>query len=807
MQMMAWKVVVRSITLVAAVCCLAGIGAGSASAQGVSVAVSPLDLTFGVPKSAPPQVLVSAQQFVTVAISGTGSATFSSSSIAISGSGDFVITSNACVGTFTAPFACQVGVTFTSGQPAGVLETATLSVAPVGGPSAISVALNGALGAFELFPALNTNLSRFQGVTWPQSAGNPVNTASVALSCPASGISAVLSSSPDGVNNVFQDNTITVTNTIPPPPTAVQPTTVTVSNVCYGGDTNFQGFTGFPPGTTNCFLAPYEGAAAGLLGSNPDVTQFDDSTFLGSFGVQPLDLMNNPGNPNPDSESQSFLPILVPGPQTLTVTLLDAGGDLGSAALHLVSNCTASGVTTGGTVVAPPVDPNNPASLVPAFPFNNTNGQHIQFDANYLNSKNTTNFGDNTTTPQVADTLVTQSSFPALVQGTSAGPSVCMRFNGELDGNGNPQCKAFTITCTVDNTGTATGTNCPQSTVRNVLFKAVFDSIDTPTSQRQIAIGTGPGFLMGTDSWASSNTTCTFEAGGPLANQLCPQDTLTEFIGGDPGAGGTARSTNSTFIVVQNMPLPFTIPTVKSANFLSCLLPGILPCWQKSTTVSLKFFASPAIYPFFNPLPANGFVAARIQTVTLGTNPATAMPAVPDTTYPVPGDQVLSNPGTCPLMVPGGIFAPSTTLTADTSTGQPFAEGRYILHYFATDCAATEELNFTFKSSTTANWASFKTVQLNIDMTPPTINVTNESVNTTSKGGTVKLTFSCSDPTLHDAANSLGSGVVTCGPFLFFAPANTGSVTSTFKVKTKTGSIALTATDLAGNSFTTNVPF
>src|SRR4029077_15273238 len=107
----------------------------------------------------------------------------------------------------------------------------------------------------------------------------------------------------------------------------------------------------------------------------------------------------------------------VPGPQTLTVTLLDAGGDLGSAALHLVSNCTASGVTTGGTIVAPPVNKNDPASLVPSFPFNNTNGQHIQFDANYLNGVNTTNFGDNTTTPQVADTAVPQSSFAALVQG------------------------------------------------------------------------------------------------------------------------------------------------------------------------------------------------------------------------------------------------------------------------------------------------------------------------------------------------------------------------------------------------------
>lgn len=789
---MAWKVVVRSITLVAAVCCLAGLGAGLANAQGATVTVSPGDLSFGVPISSP-QTFVSAQQFVTVTITGSGSATFSSAVPTGLNAGDFAVTSNSCVGTFTPPSSCQVGVTFTS-TTGTTLELATLVVSSTGNPDGLNVALNGALGAFELFPALNINASRFAGVTWPNSPGNPVNTASVALSCPAEP-RAVLSSSPDGQNNVFQDNTITVTNT-------VNNTTTTTSNVCYGGDTNFLGFQGFPGGSTNCFQAAYESAAAGFFGANPDVTVIGEGEFPPSFvsvyGVQPLDLMNPTFGDN-----RIFPAILVPGPQTLTVTLLDAGGDLGSAALHLVSNCTASGVTTGGAIVAPPIDPNSPGSLVPTFPFNNTNGQHIQFSANYLNSENTTTFAPNTV-PQVSDTAVPPASFAALVHGTSAGPAVCMRFNGELDANNNPQCKAFTITCTIG-TGPASGTNCPQSTARNILFKATFDSVDTPTSQSQIAPGTGPGLVMGTDNWVASATNCTFEAGGPLANQLCPQDPLTQFVGGDPIAGGTTRTTNSTFIPVLNMPLPITIPTVPSANLLGCLLPSILPCWQKSTSVSVKFFASPAIYPFFNPLPANGFTPAPIQTVTFGTNPATTVPPVPDTTYSVPNDIVLNNAGSCPL-VPGGIFATNkTTITNDTATGQPFAEGRYILHFFATDCAATEELKFQVNSNPNANWATFKTVQLNIDLHPPTIAVTNKVVNTNSHGGTVKLTFNCSDPVLADS--SAGSGVVTCGPFLFFAVANTGSVTNTFSVKTQHGTISLTATDLAGNSFTLPVNF
>jgi len=454
---MAWKVVVRSITLVAAVCCLAGMGVGPVNAQGAAVAVSPADLSFGVPLTPSPQVLVSAQQFVTVAI--TGSSGSSSFTIGKSGpnAGDFAI-SNGCVGTFTPPSSCQIGVTFTSSAAQGVLETATLTINSTGSPATLSVALNGGLGAFELFPALNTNPSRFAGVTWPNSAGNPVNSASVALSCPANP-QAVLSSSPDGAHNVFQDNTITVTNKTGPE------TSVTVSNVCYGGDPNFLGFQGFPAGSTNCFQSPYESAAAGLLGSNPDVTVIGEGAgatpFISLYGVQPLDLIN-PAFVDGESGPRVFAPILVPGQQTLTVTLLDAGGDLGSSALHLFSNCTASGVTTGGTIVAPPLNKDDPGTLSPTFPFNNTNNEHILFGANYINSLGTTSFQTNTV-PQVTDTAVPQASFAALVNGTSAGPAVCMRLNGELDADGNPQCKAFTITCTIGTTGDASGTNCPQS--------------------------------------------------------------------------------------------------------------------------------------------------------------------------------------------------------------------------------------------------------------------------------------------------------------------------------------------------------
>src|SRR5882724_3951096 len=111
--MMALKVVVRSITLVAAVCCLAGMGAGVATAQSPTVAVSPGDLSFGVPIS-DPQVLVSAQQFVTVAITGSTPVTINGVSLDNPGAdfADFTVTANSCTGTFTPPNSCQIGITF-----------------------------------------------------------------------------------------------------------------------------------------------------------------------------------------------------------------------------------------------------------------------------------------------------------------------------------------------------------------------------------------------------------------------------------------------------------------------------------------------------------------------------------------------------------------------------------------------------------------------------------------------------------------------------------------------------------------------
>jgi hypothetical protein len=205
--------------------------------------------------------LISTQP-VTVTVTGSGQATLSNFSIAGGAyAGDFTITGNTCLGTLTAPTTCQIGVQFTSTQAAGVLETATLSFASSTQGAAVTVPLNGAYGAVELFSSIDINPSLISGVTWtqnPPTAGYSVQSNTVNLTCPASGVTATLSSTPDGLSNVFQDNTLQVANTI-------NGATTTTTNVCYGGDPNFQGFTGFPPGTSNCFQTAYESAAVGLM--------------------------------------------------------------------------------------------------------------------------------------------------------------------------------------------------------------------------------------------------------------------------------------------------------------------------------------------------------------------------------------------------------------------------------------------------------------------------------------------------------------------------------------------------------------
>ena len=222
------------------------IAGGMWSANAQSLTVSPTDLSFGVPTGTPvvapathPQ---SAPQTVTVNIQGQGTVNFTGTA---TGNSDFAINGNSCTGTLNAPTTCQVSVVFTASQPAGTLESTTLTISSSATPGTLTVPMNGALGAIEIFGALNINKSLFTGTTWlsnPPTAGIPVSTNTIALSCAANlpAIIAKLSSTPDGSSDVFQDNTLRIINTPNGGATKNTP------NVCLGGDTGFDNFP-FPP--------------------------------------------------------------------------------------------------------------------------------------------------------------------------------------------------------------------------------------------------------------------------------------------------------------------------------------------------------------------------------------------------------------------------------------------------------------------------------------------------------------------------------------------------------------------------------
>ena len=124
--------------------------------------------------------------------------------------------------------------------------------------------------------------------------------------------------------------------------------------------------------------------------------------------------------------------------------------------------------------------------------------------------------------------------------------------------------------------------------------------------------------------------------------------------------------------------------------------------------------------------------------------------------------------------------------------------GQYLLHYFAQDCAGTEELKFT---KTGGSWStSFYTFPINVDTVNPVVKTgpTLSPAPTSSGykvGQKVTATYSCTDD---------NSGIVRCGSALYLVGRlNTGTITSlvnTLQVGQQTFSV--TATDAAGNTIT-----
>lgn len=589
--------------------------------------------------------------------------------------------------------------------------------------------------AYQLFVPVYTRNSTYTVPT-------AFSSSTLQLSCPAAP-TAIISSSPTATNstyaNVFTDNYIGLT---------VNGNARV--NVCRNG------YTDAPEGGTDCFTPPYTSAATGLLGQNPD-------TFVATYGVPALDISSN----------------LAPGPLQTKFELLDFGGSFGSSTVWLITNCTQAGITPGGNITGNPISTTAPApsQLTQNFFFDSTNGQRVEFIADYsaAEAAGTLTIVDNTI-PTVNDQGLAPSAWPAVVAGTSFATTACVPDLGELDASGNPLCKLSTILCTNSLNPTPAGDNCPQSTAKNVQMFHEFDA--TVASVTTFPAGTGLGFLMGSDNWPTSS--CIFI--GPETGAMCPQNPLTSFLGDfRSGSGGT--TTNSTYTVVSGVPLPTT-----AAGF-SPNSSG----WSNSNTVNMSFLTTPPSVP----APNNNFIAAPIHTLTYGID----SPApYPDTALPIPGDVTLpkSNPVTCPSVPTAGAqpLAESDTVT--------LAEGMHQLHYFATDCAETEELVFTPNVSNTGNWASFKTLTINVDTTKPFVAtgpILSPVGSYVLNQAGVQASYSCADP--MGSSGATPSGVSVCGPTVSSSVSptpGTGTLTSPINTSSLgTHSFTVNVQDLAGN--------
>ncbi|HZD49756.1 MAG TPA: hypothetical protein VE178_13530, partial [Silvibacterium sp.] len=291
--------------------------------------------------------------------------------------------------------------------------------------------------------------------------------------------------------------------------------------------------------------------------------------------------------------------------------------------------------------------------------------------------------------------------------------SQCLIHNGELL-NGLPACKLYTLTCQIGQSSAGSGVLCPSSTARNIVIQDVFDF--PPLSLPDIIYTEGNfsetfhqgfGFLEATEGWTGGP--CTFD---PAADQMysCPENLLTQFYGPGLGHGvGTpSPSVNSEFISAGPVPEYRTHVDLSpwSANHI----------WVNSHNVTAAFNTRAPILPAdFNGGNLNDFKAAPLYGVTYGVAPLAGYPSTPSTEFPVPGDKTLlyQNGNGCDYPPPTLYEWPSVQLTVSE-------DGMYLVHFFATDCAGTEELYF--QQDNTGSWfTTFYTAVMFVDTVKPKV--------------------------------------------------------------------------------------
>lgn len=590
------------------------------------------------------------------------------------------------------------------------------------------------------------------------------NSSTLNLTCPDSP-TGVLSSSANGAGNVLVDNLINLTVT--------SGTTVTgPTNVCVGGTSDST-----PDGTSqDCFNTNYQSPAG--VG---DLTNQDPDNFVSTGGVAPINISSS----------------LQSGALQLKIDLVDEGGYLASSTIYLDTNCSLNGVTGPASISGNPI---TPQELTQTFPFNVTTNQNVQFvyDLSQAQAAGTLTITPNTL-PGTTDVPVDPNTFQStLVPNTSFATSQCLIHTGELL-NGVPACKLYTLECSVGTGATSSGAQCPVSSLPNEVFQDIFDGpaftlpdITTPTGT---TFHQGIGFLMASDGWTGGPLPCPFEAASGLQNLPCPQNLLSSFSG--PGtyiATGKTSHPNSTFIPVVQVPEDLTTVTVAGQQPEG---------WINKSTAIVTLSSQPPVLVGTTVPGAANFVASPIQSITYGISPANS---VPQPAAPASTDTTVTNSISCP-QPSNPLDPPATVFATPPQTISNLADGNYVVHYYAQDCAGTQELLFAEDSS--GNWStSYYTVPINVDTiapivtSGPVLSPAPGILNSYFVGQAVTATYRCTDER---------SGVVQCGSSTFSPSAavlNTGTLTSAVDTSTPgSKTYTVTAIDAAGNQSSVSVPY
>ena len=579
------------------------------------------------------------------------------------------------------------------------------------------------------------------------------NSNTLNLTCPATPY-AVLSSSnvpspPAGSGNVLVDNNINVSNLT----AGTGPT-----NVCSGG-VNGSSIGPFE----NCFQTAYQTPASNnqLDGVNPD-------TIVSTGGVPPIDISSQ----------------LIAGTQQIKIDLVDEGGKVASSSLYLNTNCTNAGVNGPAQITGNNIPPSGATNtqLDQDFNFNPTTNQLIgfEYDLTAANSANSLTVDPNGAIPQVGDSALDPLAYPGYVTGTSFATSMCLVHDGELL-NGNAACKLFTLECTNGTGSTASGAQCPISSLPNETLRDVFDgptfTLPDITNGSGTTFHQGMGFLMASEGWTGSP--CTFDPASGLQDLPCPQNLLTSFTGpGTFSTGGQTTHPNSTFITVAQVPEDLTTVQVTDSQGNPVALGG--GTWVNSSSPYIKFTTQPPDLTGSGVANASNFVASPIVSLTYGVSSGSIPPAPGTTT-----DTVLTDSQGC-----GGAAAAFTPTAVQLSN---LPEGTSLVHYYAKDCAGTQELLFLKDGS--GSWSTnFYTYPINVDTIVPVVSSgpTLSPAGPYYSGQMVTAKFECTDER---------SGIVSCGGKSFASTGDTGLQTVTFAASgSGSQNFTVNAADAAGNT-------